>query len=103
MTSLTRIAYGSLVFRQGRWRPSWPNQAESSSSTGESVREPTAAGRTGLSARAQPYGRREMACYVDERGVASLCDESDKGCARAVQDVRLDQRQVGGRRRSARP
>jgi hypothetical protein len=39
MTSLTRIAYGSRVFRQGRSRPFWLNQAKRSSSTAESLDE----------------------------------------------------------------
>src|ERR1043166_8253751 len=37
ITSLTRIAYGSLVFRQGRSLPFWLNQAKRSSSTDESL------------------------------------------------------------------
>ena len=45
ITSLTRIAYGSRVFRQGRFLPSCLNQARSSASTARSLREPPAAAR----------------------------------------------------------
>ena len=63
MTSLTRIAYGSRVFRQGRSLPFWLNQAKRSSSTDETLVEllngsnPSGAGRF---VRCEAYGDRGM-------------------------------------------
>ena len=52
ITSLTRIAYGSVVWRQGRSLPFRLNQARSSSSTGTSLDERPATGNS-------EYGREQ--------------------------------------------
>ena len=61
MTSLTRIAYGSRVLRQGRSRPCSPNQARSSSSTPRSLEER-------LSARKQENGQHRANLVRPRRG-----------------------------------
>ena len=69
MHSETRIAYGSVVLRQGRSLPFWLNQARSSSSTPLSVEQPAAA--------REPEDRScEQPCEQLSRSVIDLFDRA---------------------------
>jgi hypothetical protein len=82
ITSETRIAYGSVVLRQGRSRPFWLNHASRSSSIADSLRRRLAADRSpALSRNCEPALRWNPSFATVRRPALSILVRSGRICA----------------------